>query len=116
MDPGNEQPSDYYLLPRIGIDLGLLTLHGNNGAQIDTFRFETLDYNELGVLVRPVSPEAERGIRVGERVAGTIGSDPNQRVRYQGEVIRMQDEGLGPCYAIRFDGPPKKPEEAGSSG
>jgi len=44
MDPGNEQPSDYYLLPRIGIDLRLLTLHGNNGAQIDTFRFETLDF------------------------------------------------------------------------
>lgn len=44
MDPANEQASDYYLLPRFGVDLQRLTLHENNGARIDTFRFETLEF------------------------------------------------------------------------
>ena len=44
MDPANEQASDYYLLPRFGVDLQRLTLHQNNGARIDTFRFETLEF------------------------------------------------------------------------
>ena len=44
MDPANEQASDYYLLPRIGIDLQRLVLHQNNGAKIDAFRFETLEF------------------------------------------------------------------------
>jgi len=44
MDPSNEQPSDYYLIPRIGVDLTRLLLHENNGARIDTYRFDTLSY------------------------------------------------------------------------
>lgn len=44
MDPANEQPSDYYLLPRLGIDLRRLRLYEHNGARIDTYRFDTLSF------------------------------------------------------------------------
>ena len=44
MDPTNEQPSDYYLLPRMGIDLASLRLWQHNGARIDTYRFDTLSF------------------------------------------------------------------------
>ena len=44
MDPSNEQPSDYYLLPRIGVDLTRLRLQEHNGARIDTYRFDTLSF------------------------------------------------------------------------
>jgi len=44
MDPSNEQPSDYYLIPRIGVDLTRLLLHEHNGARIDTYRFDSLSY------------------------------------------------------------------------
>lgn len=44
MDPANEMPSDYYLFPRFGVSLERLVLRPDNGAHIDTFRFETLDF------------------------------------------------------------------------
>ncbi|MCE9635795.1 MAG: recombinase family protein [Planctomycetes bacterium] len=44
MDPSNEQPSDYYLIPRMGVDLGRLKLCQHNGARIDTYRFDTLSF------------------------------------------------------------------------
>lgn len=44
MDPSNQQPSDYYLLPTIDLDLPEFRLAEFNGASIDTFRFESLEY------------------------------------------------------------------------
>jgi hypothetical protein len=44
MDPANDQPEDYYLLPRIGVDPVELRLAEANGAAVDTFRFDNLDY------------------------------------------------------------------------
>jgi DNA invertase Pin-like site-specific DNA recombinase len=44
MDPSNELPSDYYLIPRVGIDLDALRLWQHNGARIDTYRFDSLSF------------------------------------------------------------------------
>lgn len=44
MDPANDQPSDYYLIPRLEIDWPKLLLHERNGAHIDTYRFDTLAF------------------------------------------------------------------------
>jgi len=44
MDPSNEQPTDYYLLPAIDLDMPELKLGEFNGASIDTFRFESLEF------------------------------------------------------------------------
>ncbi len=44
MDPANEQPSDYFLIPRMGIPLTKLRLQQHNGARIDTYRFDTLSF------------------------------------------------------------------------
>jgi DNA invertase Pin-like site-specific DNA recombinase len=44
MDAANEQPSDYYLLPTIDIELPVFKLTEFNGASIDTFRFDSLEY------------------------------------------------------------------------
>ena len=44
MDADNKEPLDYYLLPAIDINLGKLLLAENNGAGLDTYRFDTLDY------------------------------------------------------------------------
>jgi DNA invertase Pin-like site-specific DNA recombinase len=44
MDPENERPADYYLFPRFGFDEHRLALRASNGARIDTFRFDTLDF------------------------------------------------------------------------
>ncbi len=44
MDPGNQQPSDYYLVPRMGASISRLHLRQYNGARIDTYRFDTLSF------------------------------------------------------------------------
>ena len=44
MDVDNKEPLDYYILPAIDINLSKLLLAENNGAGLDTFRFDTLDY------------------------------------------------------------------------
>jgi len=44
MDPTNEKTLDYYLLPLIDISRERLRLAEDNGAILDTYRFETLDF------------------------------------------------------------------------
>jgi DNA invertase Pin-like site-specific DNA recombinase len=44
MDPANEQPSDYYLLPIMDIETPRLLLCEANGAYLDTYQFDSLDY------------------------------------------------------------------------
>lgn len=44
MDPANEQPADYYLLPIMDIESPRLLLCETNGAYLDTYQFDNLDY------------------------------------------------------------------------
>jgi DNA invertase Pin-like site-specific DNA recombinase len=44
MDPDNEQPTDYYLLPTIDLEMPEFHLAEFNGASIDTFRFDSLEF------------------------------------------------------------------------
>jgi len=43
MDQQNQEPLDYYLLPRIDMATPHLRLAENNGAALDAYRFDTLD-------------------------------------------------------------------------
>ncbi len=44
MDFANRDPLDYYLLPIIDIDMEKLRLAEENGAYLDTYRFDNLDF------------------------------------------------------------------------
>jgi len=44
MDIANQTPIDYYLLPIIDIEMGRFRLAEDNGANIDTYRFENLEF------------------------------------------------------------------------
>ncbi len=44
MDPANEQPADYYLLPIMDIETPRVLLCETNGAYLDTYQFDNLDY------------------------------------------------------------------------
>lgn len=44
MDPANDQPTDYYLIPRLDVEWPKLLLREHNGARIDTYRFDTLSF------------------------------------------------------------------------
>lgn len=52
MDPSNDLPTDYYLIPRLDLEWSRLTLHEHNGARIDTYRFDSLGFfTELATCV-----------------------------------------------------------------
>jgi DNA invertase Pin-like site-specific DNA recombinase len=42
MDPGNDRPKDYYLLPRLDMHQAVLRLTEYNGLSLDAYRFDTL--------------------------------------------------------------------------
>lgn len=44
MDPSNERPADYYLLPIMDIETPRVLLCETNGAYLDTYQFDNLDY------------------------------------------------------------------------
>jgi DNA invertase Pin-like site-specific DNA recombinase len=44
MDAANQRPADYYLLPIMDIDAPRLLFCEANGAQLDTYQFDSLDY------------------------------------------------------------------------
>ena len=44
MDIVNKEPLDYYLLPFLDINIDKLQLSEDNGVNLDTYRFETLDF------------------------------------------------------------------------
>jgi len=44
MDAANEKPADYYLLPIMDIETPRLLLCEANGAHLDTYQFDNLDY------------------------------------------------------------------------
>ncbi|HUQ71690.1 MAG TPA: recombinase family protein [Planctomycetaceae bacterium] len=51
MDAANEHPTDYYLLPVMDISTPRLLLCEENGAYLDTYQFDTLDFF-LGLAAR----------------------------------------------------------------
>ena len=44
MDPANQKPADYYLLPIMDITTPRLLFCETNGAHLDTYQFDNLDY------------------------------------------------------------------------
>jgi DNA invertase Pin-like site-specific DNA recombinase len=44
MGPANHQPADYYLLPIMDVEAPRLLLCESNGAYLDTYQFDSLDY------------------------------------------------------------------------
>jgi DNA invertase Pin-like site-specific DNA recombinase len=44
MEPGNEAPLDYYLLPSLDMRVEKLRVGEHNGVEVDGYRFDTLDF------------------------------------------------------------------------
>ena len=43
MNPTNDEPSDFYLLPRFDVQTDSLRLAEHNAAYVDAYRYDTLD-------------------------------------------------------------------------
>ncbi|MBM4069893.1 MAG: recombinase family protein [Planctomycetes bacterium] len=58
MDPANARPADYYLLPIMDIETPRLLLCETNGAHLDTYQFDNLDYFATLALRRKIEVAA----------------------------------------------------------
>jgi len=53
LNSSNEEPLDYYLLPRLDFACGRLRLADQNRFEIEGYRFETLDYlHQMGAQIQ----------------------------------------------------------------
>ncbi len=65
--------------------------------------YETLNYNQFGLLMRDVNPSLENDLKIGDRIQGVIGSDPASLVYFDGEVVRTDSKGSLVVYGVRID-------------
>jgi serine/threonine protein phosphatase 1 len=74
-----------------------------------TFEFETLDYNEFGILVRELSGEPIAHFSLHEGVQGWIGSSDRNRAPFLGKIVRISAPSSQKdshfTYAIQMDQP-----------
>ncbi len=85
---------------------GAITVHVAKGAK--DLAFETLNYNEHGLLMRESAQAGNRTLHrplfaVGEKITGRIGSHDFADVQFVGEVIRSEIRDGVYQYALKFD-------------
>ena len=67
------------------------------------YAFETLNYNEFGLLMRENHPGAEPLLQRGEVIEGVIGQNPHAQIRFRGEVMRADSRGEAPLYGVKIE-------------
>lgn len=72
-----------------------------------TFEYETLNYNQFGLLMRDLEKVNYGGLKPGDPIAGEIGDasggNPAEVVKFVGGVVRTDARGDFVLYAIRID-------------
>lgn len=69
------------------------------------FEFETLNYNQFGLLIRETlsakATDLGGSLRVGEIIRGVIGTRDLTELRFSGEVVRTETRGGDILYGVR---------------
>lgn len=66
------------------------------------YGFETLNYNEFGLLIREVTPTTEPFLKIGEEINGVIGANTLNQVKFTGTVVRTDPNSAVPLYGVRI--------------
>ena len=71
------------------------------------FEFETLNYNQFGVLMKEKSFNATPHFMLEDSIEGTIGAgigvDHSTAIRFHGTVVRIESRGQTRLYGIKID-------------
>ncbi|MCM2282431.1 MAG: serine/threonine protein phosphatase, partial [Bdellovibrionaceae bacterium] len=71
---------------------------------VTTLEFETLNYNEFGLLIRESISDSVTGrpsLQVGDIINGVIGTQNWVEIRFDGEVVRTETRGDDVLYGVR---------------
>lgn len=65
--------------------------------------FETLNYNQFGLLLREMHMSANPHFQVGDFVDGVIGNDYRTAVEFQGQVVRVESRQGLVVFGVKID-------------
>lgn len=65
--------------------------------------YETLNYNQLGLLIRESEGSIGQSLKEGEAVEGQIGKEPQPLIQFKGQVVRTESRGRMMVYGIRIE-------------
>jgi serine/threonine protein phosphatase 1 len=82
--------------------VGQLPVEARRGIE-PTRRYETLNYNQFGLLMKDVEVGRVPYLRQGDLIEGVIGATDNSGVEFAGEVVRTESRGQSVVYGIRID-------------
>ncbi len=80
---------------------GAVPVYVHCGEEI--IEFETIDYNEFGMLMREIVERTDELFAVDELIEGHIGSDDATLVAFSARIVRVQQQDVGRCYAVRLE-------------
>jgi len=65
--------------------------------------YETLNYNQFGILMKELNPEDDDALTVGDAIEGAIGGDEASAIRFAGTVVRCESRGGTVVYGVRIE-------------
>lgn len=78
------------------------------------FEFETLNYNQFGLLLRELGPSC--GLGIGDVVEGTIGKDHRTSVEFEGAIVRTESRNGLSLYGVKIERISTKNDTGGGGG
>jgi serine/threonine protein phosphatase 1 len=69
----------------------------------DRFRFETLNFNQFGLLMKVADPSQDVDFIAGDEIEGRIGDDVNKAIQFIGKIARVESRGPANVYGVRIE-------------
>ncbi|CAN5717720.1 hypothetical protein BH10BDE1_BH10BDE1_03940 [soil metagenome] len=65
--------------------------------------FETLNYNQFGLMLRELAPSSTPFFENGDVIDGTIGDDHRTSVNFEGQIVRVEHRQGMALYGVKLD-------------
>jgi serine/threonine protein phosphatase 1 len=65
--------------------------------------FETLNYNQFGLLLRELNPVGESVFEYGDVIEGMIGDDHRTAVQFEGQIVRVESRHGLALYGVKIE-------------
>jgi serine/threonine protein phosphatase 1 len=103
MDDPKKEIETVYSVPRISRRYsGKLPVEASRQHERPRF-YETLNYNQFGLLMRDPSQSPSYLLKVGDKISGTIGDELEKMVRFTGTVARCEARSGTVVYGVAID-------------
>ncbi len=89
--------------PRVAVRfIGRLSVRAGKIGRTQT-DFETLNYNQFGLLMKQMKSSILTPFAIGDKVEGTIGPDGQTAIKFIGEVVRIEARSDQKLFGVRLD-------------